>query len=51
MTSEMPPQRQYLPNDTNLSRLSRPQSDPIAERLNHRPRLRLGFQTPNEACY
>ena len=43
--------RQYLPKGTNLSRLSQQQCDRIAERLNNRPRLRLGFKTPNEAYY
>jgi IS30 family transposase len=43
--------RQYLPKGTNLSRLTQRQCDRIAERLNNRPRLRLGFKTPNEAYY
>ena len=43
--------RQYLPKGMNLSRLSQQQCDRIAERLNNRPRLRLGFKTPNEAYY
>ena len=43
--------RQYLPKGTNLSRLSQQQCDRIAEHLNNRPRLRLGFKTPNEAYY
>jgi IS30 family transposase len=43
--------RQYLPKGTNLSRITQRQCDRIAEHLNNRPRLRLGFQTPNEAYY
>ena len=43
--------RQYLPKGTNLSRLTQRQCDHIAEQLNNRPRLRLGFMTPNEAYY
>jgi IS30 family transposase len=43
--------RQYLPKGTNLSRLTQPQCDRIAEQLNNRPRLRLGFKTPNEVYY
>jgi IS30 family transposase len=35
--------RQYLPTQQ--------QCDRIAEQLNNRPRLRLGFQTPNEVYY
>jgi IS30 family transposase len=41
--------RQYLPKGTNLSRITQGQCDRIAEQLNNRPRLRLGFRTPNEA--
>ena len=43
--------RQYLPKGTNLSRITQRQCYRIAERLNNRPRLRLGFQTPNEVYY
>jgi IS30 family transposase len=43
--------RQYLPKGTNLSQISQRQCDRIAERLNNRPRLRLGFRTPNEVYY
>jgi IS30 family transposase len=43
--------RQYLPKGTNLSRLTQQQCDRIAEHLNNRPRLRLGFKTPNEVFY
>jgi IS30 family transposase len=35
--------RQYLPTQQ--------QCDRIAEQLNNRPRLRLGFRTPNEVYY
>ena len=43
--------RQYLPKGTNFSRITQRQCDRIAEQLNNRPRLRLGFKTPNEAYY
>jgi IS30 family transposase len=43
--------RQYLPKGTNLGRITQQQCDRIAEQLNNRPRLRLGFKTPNEAYY
>jgi len=43
--------RQYLPKGTNLSRITQQQCDRIAEQLNNRPRLRLGFKTPNEVYY
>ena len=43
--------RQYLPKGTNLSRITQGQCDRIAEQLNNRPRLRLGFRTPNEVYY
>ena len=43
--------RQYLPKGSNLSRLTQAQCDRIAEQLNNRPRLRLGFKTPNEVYY
>ncbi len=43
--------RQYLPKGTNLSRLTQQQCNHIAEQLNNRPRLRLGFKTPNEVYY
>lgn len=43
--------RQYLPKGTSLSRLTQKQCDSIAEQLNNRPRLRLGFKTPNEVFY
>jgi IS30 family transposase len=43
--------RQYLPKGTNLGRITQGQCDRIAEQLNNRPRLRLGFKTPNEAYF
>ena len=43
--------RQYLPKGTNLGRLTQQQCNCIAEQLNNRPRLRLGFMTPNEVYY
>jgi len=43
--------RQYLPKQTCLKTLTQRQCRAIAEQLNHRPRLRLGFRTPNEVYY
>jgi transposase, IS30 family len=43
--------RQYLPKRTCLKHLTQKQCHVIAERLNNRPRLRLGFRTPNEVYY
>lgn len=42
--------RQYAPKKTSLARLSQAGCDSIAQRLNNRPRKRLGFRTPAE-CY
>jgi IS30 family transposase len=38
--------RQYLPHGADLSSISQARLDAIALRLNTRPRLTLGFQTP-----
>ena len=43
--------RQYLPKQTCLRELTQDQCTAIAEGLNNRPRLRLGFRTPNEVYY
>jgi transposase, IS30 family len=43
--------RQYLPKRTCLRALTQVQCNAIAAQLNNRPRLRLGFRTPNEVYY
>jgi transposase, IS30 family len=43
--------RQYLPKRTCLKALTQHRCNAIAEKLNNRPRLRLGFRTPNEVYY
>ena len=43
--------RQYLPKRTCLKDLTQTHCEVIADRLNNRPRLRLGFHTPNEVYY
>jgi IS30 family transposase len=42
--------RQYLPKRTSMARLSQARCDSIASRLNNRPRKRLDYLTPKEAC-
>jgi IS30 family transposase len=43
--------RQYLPKRCNMAKLSQVDCNLIAKKLNNRPRLRLGFKTPNEVFY
>lgn len=40
--------RQYLPKRTSMADLTQARCNAIAEKLNSRPRKRLGFQTPKE---
>jgi IS30 family transposase len=42
--------RQYLPKRTSFTHVTQADCDAIADHLNHRPRKRLGYKTP-EACY
>jgi transposase, IS30 family len=40
--------RQYLPKKRDLSTVTQQEIDMIMDRLNNRPRKRLGFKTPNQ---
>jgi len=40
--------RQYLPNGVSMERLTQADGDRIADKLNHRPRKRFDWQTPEE---
>jgi IS30 family transposase len=42
--------RQYLPKRTSFAHITQADCDRIAEKLNSRPRKRLGYRTPEE-CY
>ena len=42
--------RQYLPKRKSMARLTQPACNLIADRLNSRPRKRLDYLTPEEAC-
>lgn len=42
--------RQYLPKGCRMDQLTQADCDAIAAKLNHRPRKRLSFRTPEE-CY
>ena len=42
--------RQYLPKGASMATLTQPDCNRIAAKLNHRPRKRLGYRTPEE-CY
>ncbi len=43
--------RQYLPKGQSMKDLTQVQCDRIAQKLNQRPRKRLGFKTPEEVLY
>jgi len=43
--------RQYLPKRSSLAGLTQRQCDALAQRLNSRPRKRLGYRTPAECFY
>jgi len=43
--------RQYLPKRTDFDKLSSAQVEMIMEKLNNRPRKRLGFKTPNQVFF
>lgn len=40
--------RQYIPKQRNLHTVDQPELQMIMDRLNHRPRKRLGFKTPHQ---
>ncbi len=42
--------RQYLPKRQSMAHLTQHECNRIAAKLNHRPRKRLGYRTPEE-CY
>ena len=41
--------RHYFPKGTRFSQVNHYQVQDVQDKLNHRPRKRLGFQTPHEA--
>lgn len=43
--------RQYLPRGTSFDHIKQAHCTKIAEKLNNRPRRRLGYRTPNEVYY
>jgi IS30 family transposase len=43
--------RQYLPRGTSFDKIRQADCIKIAEKLNNRPRRRLGYKTPNEVYY
>ena len=43
--------RQYIPKDRPLSTVTKEELKMIENKLNHRPRKRLGFRTPHEVFY
>ena len=43
--------RQYLPKGTSMASLTQKQCNAIANKLNSRPRKRLGFKTPNDVFF
>lgn len=43
--------RQYLPKGTSMAALTQQHCNAIAQKLNQRPRKRLGFRTPLECYY
>ena len=43
--------RQYFPNDSDFTTITEQEIDMVMERLNNRPRKRLGFKTPNQVFF
>ena len=43
--------RQYIPKDRPLSTVTQEELEMIENKLNHRPRKRLGFRTPHEVFH
>ena len=43
--------RQYFPKQTDFSEITDDEVQQVMERLNDRPRKRLGYRTPNEVFF
>ena len=43
--------RQYFPKGMDFSNIKRADEEFVMDRLNNRPRKRLGFRTPNEVFF
>jgi IS30 family transposase len=43
--------RQYIPKNTCMRKLTQQQCNAIAEKINNRPRRRLGYLTPKEFLF
>ncbi len=43
--------RQYFPKGSDFTGITQAEIDLVMERLNHRPRKTLGYQTPNQVFF